>query len=207
MQHLFWSCGYRRARILIALASAVVCTVPLQADVFRGQVVDDLTDIPLEGAIVELRLTPDAETPDILVLADPFGFFETDEAVASTVYTATAKHPAYVDETITFTQDVPRKTEHFRMTPRVDLPGGPDANVFDLYFQIADTTSYVELVDFPIVARQYLSAVGGGSVRTEATASNGNGAAVIRGLTTGFYEFEVNAAGDPAHYAGSELLP
>ncbi len=196
-----------RFRLVVYILIYALFVPLLSADIFRGQVRDDISDDPIEGATIELRLDPVSINADITVLTDPFGFFESDEAVSSTNYTVTAKHPGYIDETVQITQDVARKTQNFRLMRRADLPGGPNAPIFDLYIQLADATSYLELNGFPVIARQYLASVGGGSVRTAAVAIDINGSAIVRGLTTGFYEFEINGPTQPNYVPGWESVP
>ncbi len=170
-----------------------------RADQLRGQLRDAVTNAPVEGAAVELRLTPGSPTADVSLESDPFGMYETDEATAAASYTITVTHPAYLEKSEVVVVDAARKTLNLSLTPLAPVPN------FDLYVQVADTTSYLELKNAPVVMRQYAGPTGGAPLRTVTTATNVNGTAIIRGLTAGHYEFEVNTGA--GSLAGWESAP
>lgn len=172
----------------------------IQAAVLRGQVRDAVTNEPVEGASVEMRLTPGSPMADVALESDPFGIYETDQATASATYTVTVTHPAYVEKSEVVTVDVARKTLNISLT-RLQ-PGMPN---FEVYVQVADTTTYLELVNVPVVLRKYAAATGGAPLLTLNTVTNVNGTAILRGLTAGYYEFEVNTGGGSR--AGWESAP
>ncbi|MEO0511148.1 MAG: Calx-beta domain-containing protein [Verrucomicrobiota bacterium] len=189
---------------------ALLCLIAptlLLADIFRGEVRDELTDVPIEGATVELRLDELSADPDFTVETDPFGLFEITDVASAATYDVLVTHPAYIDENDEVTIDVARKSENYELTPRVDLPGGPDVTPFDLYVQVYGTTTYLELDTIPVTVTQYLSQFGGAAVNTRQVATNSDGSVIVRGLTPGWYEIEINGASSAAFRSGWESYP
>lgn len=177
----------RYYRVTASIAFSVISFCNTHASDFRGQVIDSISKLSIEGASVTSSNPANA----YIEFSDTFGFFSS-QSVVDGVYTTRVFHPGYItlDDTNTITSSS-HVNRVYELTPAF---GGEGAG-FDIYFQITDASSGIGLSDVPIGYERFELASDIIPTETRAAVTDVNGFTIIRGSRTGFYRFEANLGG------------
>ncbi len=152
----------------------------------RGYVADSLTGMPVEGARITISGPSAGRTS-----SSTFGFFTLD-GLTNGVDRIVIEHPAYLP-----------------FGGAVSIPSGgvlrrkfllepSSTNRFDIYVQVADVTSGLQLAGVPVAAQLFTNVADAMPAETTIAPTDGRGYLVLRGMRPGFYRFEANRAGGAA---------
>ena len=173
--------GYYGLLSLI-LASAAVT----RAADFQGQVVDNTTDLPIEGARLTLDLTPASPEVDYEDASSAFGLFRIQD-VAAGAYALKVKHGGYLPLEEPFIAEGADVSRIIRLV-RTASP------FFDVHLTVHGIMTGLVMADVNIKATPFASASSQTpSGLAEDTKTDPTGYAVFRGLNPGNYEIEVTA--------------
>ena len=187
----------------LTVATTFLCTLAFLSNVHAasarmdGQVLHNVTGLPIPNASVELNLEPTDGIPEYSVLSDPFGFFEVPD-VSSGDYSFTVKKIGFVDheESVSLAENDRRKAV-VRLTP-------VDGDVtFDIFFQVWCLATHARLTGATVVAEFWEpdGNISGGPDNTSNVQVDDAGVAIFTGVRDGFYRFTVNKTGwEPITY-------
>jgi hypothetical protein len=154
---------------------------------FQGQVTVQGTGAPVEGARITLDLQPDG-APEHGTESSAFGF-ASFRGVVSGTYQLRVEHPAYVTHTENVV--IPASgtlTRNMALTPNA-------GTFFDIFVQVSDVTSGLQLGGVPLVVERYSAALDTVAQFTTNLVTDTNGFGVFRGMSSGHYRFVANSGG------------
>jgi len=178
---------------LLSLFLATAALTPA-AD-FRGQVVDDTTDLPIEGARLTLDLTPATPEVDYADASSAFGLFRVRN-VAMGSYTLKVTHRGYLpleEPFIAGGVDVSRIIRLQRTVPPQGDPNDPPP-FFDIHVTVNGIMTGLFMENVNVSATRYANGSSGTPLDpAENAKTDSAGYAVFRGMKPGNYAIAVTA--------------
>lgn len=168
----------------------------------QGQVVDAVSGVPVEGALVTLDLAPGGDPIEGGDRTSAFGFFRFEAGeLAPGSYELATSHPAYQPNT----QAVIVGGVNSEAL-RIELQRISGENFFDVYTQVGGVVTGIPLgpsQETLVTLRKFSGAGGGAPEGVWEETTDALGAVVFRGLQSGFYEFTLTTSGDWEPYTSS----
>ncbi|MEZ5300200.1 MAG: carboxypeptidase-like regulatory domain-containing protein [Verrucomicrobiales bacterium] len=172
-------------------AAAIFSQTGTPAATVQGQITDAGTGLPLEGARVEIDVSPPDGTPEFTGTSDLFGFYTVGDLSAGASVRLTASRGGYVAVERDATLSADASTENFALT----RDGGPEP--IDIYVTVVDASSGFPLLGIPVQARWFAGSGGTVPDDTFTLTTDGDGAITFFGMPSGFYDFAFNDGGRP----------
>lgn len=151
------------------------------AGTIRGQIIDQSTGLPLDGAVITLQSdTGKADRSDL------FGFYTLAD-VAEGTQTIDVNRRGYLPKTSTITVGSELASANAALTPDPSLPPNDSREIISLVISIVDAKSNVPIGGVPVVAQHAMDSFSG--------STTGDGTLILEDVPEGAYTFLINQGG------------
>ncbi|MEM7383309.1 MAG: carboxypeptidase-like regulatory domain-containing protein [Verrucomicrobiota bacterium] len=188
------------AAILMAITQALLTHASVAGEL-HGQVIDEQTRLPVEGATVAVG---DQQTE-----SGGFGFYQFNALEGGTL-DLEIRHPAYHPFTESFTMGPDEVTSRMDPLAPLEADDGSRLDFIDVYATVIGVKSGYPLEGVPVCATRFNSMTGANPIDSRIALSGPGGNVTMRGLPAGYYEFRANHPEDavgPLNHARWEAYP
>ncbi|WP_269537618.1 hypothetical protein [Cerasicoccus fimbriatus] len=189
-------------KLLLFLSALITAHVTwAQSAMIRGQLIDESTDLPVEGAIVTLDLDTEDDVIDYQTKSGPFGFYRF-ESITPGAYELKVEHIAFelVMEDIN-----PLSMETLRKSYELQRKAGYiGTELYTLYVQVRGAVSNWGLRFVPVTIQRFENQADSTPTHEWTFNADANGFVEFFAPPEGYYRFLINQPGEPYYFAGWE---